>query len=242
MSFPYKAVLFDWAYTLVDLVDEDDRAAFVRLADFLHGRGVDLPDFETLFATYQDLFYGLIDESRRTHREACFETVLNYLFFYYGIKLEGRASWEETLVAYYEVIHRVRTVYPDVVCTLESMQEAGVRMGVVSNTTNPKFIKDEERHRTRLDRFFEFALYSSDMPYRKPHPSIFRAAVERLELDVRDILFVGDHLKMDIAGAQAVGMSAAWLNRSGSALTDSVNPDYQLTSLSDLLQITPFKV
>ena len=82
MNFPYRAVLFDWAYTLVDLVDEDDRAAFVRLADFLHGRGVDLPNFETLFATYQDLFYGLIDESRRTHREACFETVLNYLFFY----------------------------------------------------------------------------------------------------------------------------------------------------------------
>jgi FMN phosphatase YigB (HAD superfamily) len=66
--------------------------------------------------------------------------------------------------------------------------------------------------------------------------------VERLGLDVRDILFVGDHLKMDIAGAQAVGMPAAWLNRSGSVLTDSVKPDYQLTSLSDLLQITPFKV
>jgi FMN phosphatase YigB (HAD superfamily) len=37
-------------------------------------------------------------------------------------------------------------------------------------------------------------------------------------------------------------MSTAWLNRNGSALADGVNPDYQLTSLSDLLQITPFKV
>ena len=242
MSFPYKAVLFDWAYTLVDLVDEDDHAAFVRLTDFLRDKGVALPDFATLFTAYQDLFYGLIDESRRTHREACFETVLRYLFFRYGIETDGYVSWREILTVYYDVIHGVRTMYPDVVHTLESMQDAGVRMGVVSNTTNPKFIKDEERRRVGLDRFFEFALYSSDMPYRKPHPTIFLAAVERLGLHAEDVLFVGDHLQMDVAGAQAVGMPAAWLNRNGSASIDGIIPDYQLTHLSDLLQIEPLKV
>ena len=33
MTFPYKAILFDWAYTLVDLVQEDDRAAFESMMD-----------------------------------------------------------------------------------------------------------------------------------------------------------------------------------------------------------------
>ncbi|HJO01285.1 MAG TPA: HAD family hydrolase, partial [Nitrospinaceae bacterium] len=187
-------------------------------------------------------FYGLINESRQTHREACFETVLRHLFFQYGIKIEGRTSWKEILTIYYEVIHGVRTIYPDVISTLERFRDSGVRMGVISNTTNPQFIKDEERHRTGLNPYFEFALYSSSTPYRKPHPSIFNAAIARLQMDAEDILFVGDNLQMDVAGPQAVGISAAWLNRGGSSLSDSIIPDYQINSLSELLQIEPLKV
>ena len=107
---------------------------------------------------------------------------------------------------------------------------------------NPEFIKIEELRRTGLGRYFEFALYSSSAPYRKPHPSIFRAAISRLQVNAKDILFVGDNLIMDVEGPQAVGMSAAWLNRNGSSLTNGIVPDYQVTSLSELLQIAPLKV
>ena len=86
MNFPYKAILFDWAYTLVDLVSEDDRAAFLELMNFLKKQDVKLPEFELIFSEYQDLFSGLIKESRHTHREVNFETVLRYLFFKYGIE------------------------------------------------------------------------------------------------------------------------------------------------------------
>ena len=97
MNFPYKAVLFDWAYTLVDLVCEDDRVAFSEMMKFLKDQGVKLPEFELIFSEYQDLFYGLIKESRQTHREIDFETVLRHLFFKYGIEIEGRVSWKEIL-------------------------------------------------------------------------------------------------------------------------------------------------
>ena len=61
MNFPYKAILFDWAYTLVDLVSEDDRAAFLELMRFLKEKDVELPEFELIFREYQDLFYKKID-------------------------------------------------------------------------------------------------------------------------------------------------------------------------------------
>ena len=57
MNFPYKAILFDWAYTLVDLVSEDDRAAFLELMRFLKDKDVELPEFELIFSEYQGLFY-----------------------------------------------------------------------------------------------------------------------------------------------------------------------------------------
>lgn len=242
MTFPYKAILFDWAYTLVDLVQEDDRAAFLEMTEFLREKKIELPDFELLFGSYQELFYGLINESRQTHREACFETVLRHLFFGYKIEIDNRTSWKDILTVYYEVIHSVRIIYPDVVETLELLRDAGVRMGIISNTTNPEFIKNEELRRTELGQYFEFTLYSSSTPYRKPHPSIFRAAISRLQVNVEDILFVGDNLIMDVEGPQAVGMSAAWLNRNGSSLTRRIIPDYQITSLSELLRLAPLKV
>ena len=241
MNFPYKAILFDWAYTLVDLVSEDDRAAFLELMNFLKKKDVKLPEFELIFSEYQDLFYGLIKESRHTHREVNFETVLRYLFFKYGIEVDGRATWEEILIVYYKVIHRVRLVYPEVVSTLKTLADSGVRMGIISNTTNPEFIKEKELCQTGLSTYFEFAIFSSGTPYRKPHPSIFNAAISRLNIKAENILFVGDDLKMDVLGAQSVRMPTAWLNRDRSTLVENITPLYQITSLSELLVIKPLE-
>ena len=234
--------MFDWAYTLVDLVREDDRVAFLEMMNFLKKKDVKLPEFELIFTEYQDLFYGLIKESRQTHREANFEIVLRYLFFKHGIEIEKRSSWKDILTVYYKVIHGVRRVYPDVVSTLKPFKESGIRMGIISNTTNPVFIKDEELRRTGLSTYFEFAIFSSSTPYRKPHPSIFNAAISRLNLEAENILFVGDDLKTDVMGAQSVGMQTAWLNRDLSELVENITPHYQITSLSELLVIETLEI
>ena len=73
MNIAIKAVVFDWAWTLVDLVDEDDKRQFLKMFGFLRERGVSLPDFDDCYQTYREVFYKMIDESRKTHREACFE-------------------------------------------------------------------------------------------------------------------------------------------------------------------------
>ena len=234
--------MFDWAYTLVDLVSEDDRAAFLELMIFLKKKDVELPEFELIFSEYQDLFYGLIKESRSSHREVNFETVLRHLFFKHGIEIEGRATWKEILIVYYDVIHGVRLVYPEVVNTLNTLADSGVRMAIISNTTNPEFIKEKELSQTGLSTFFEFAIFSSGTPYRKPHPSIFNAAISRLNIKAENILFVGDDLKMDVLGPQSVGIATAWLNRDRSVLVENITPRYQITSLSELLVIEPFKI
>ena len=234
--------MFDWAYTLVDLVREDDRMAFLELMNFLKKKDVKLPEFELIFSEYQDLFYGLIKESRQTHREANFEIVLRYLFFKHGIEIEKRSSWKDILTVYYKVIHGVRRVYPDVMGTLKYFKESGIRMGIISNTTNPQFIKEEELCRTGLSTYFEFAIFSSTTPYRKPHPSIFNAAISRLNLEAENILFVGDDLKTDVMGAQSVGMQTAWLNRGLSELVENITPHYQITSLSELLVIETLEI
>lgn len=238
MNFPFKAVLFDWAYTLVDLVEEDDAAAFRKLIDFLSEKGFRLNDFETIFSTYQELFHSMIRISRETHREACFEHVLKYLLFQNQIDLAGKTTLHELMTVYFKEIYAPRKVYPDTLPTLQTLKAAGMRMGIVSNTTNPGFMKDFERVSLGLDPFFEFSIYSSEVPYRKPHSSIFNLAMQRLGLKPDEILFVGDSPETDVVGAQGVGMRAVWLNRDKSSQWDGVQPDYEIDSLADLLKIT----
>ncbi|NIQ03481.1 MAG: HAD-IIIA family hydrolase [Nitrospinaceae bacterium] len=236
-GFPFKAVLFDWAHTLVDLMDEDDRVPLELIHDHLAGLGFTVPDFQKFYDTYHDLFFGMIEISRVTHREARFDHVLQYLLAQNDIHLNGKVRLQDLLKMYYEKIYSRRRVFPEVIETLASLKNSGIAMAVVSNTTNPGSMKDYEQTLMGLDSYFQFSIYSSEVPYRKPHPSIFQLALDRLNMKPEEVLFVGDNLRMDVQGAQSVGMKAAWLNRKGRALTDPVEPDYTLQSLAEILKL-----
>ena len=116
---------------------------------------------------------------------------------------------------------------------MNSLKNIGVRMGVVSNTTNPRFMKENEMQATGLAPFFDFAIYSSDAPYRKPHPSIFQLAIESLKLKPEEILFVGDTAETDIIGAQSVGMKTAWI-RMGRSYPLENKPDFEIDHVKEL--------
>ena len=87
------------------------------------------------------------------------------------------------------------------------------------------------------NKFFEFAIYSSDTRYRKPHPSIFELAIQNLNMKPEEILFVGDNVSVDVVGAKNVGMKSAWINRERKDILAGFEPDYELHSLEDLLRI-----
>ena len=47
--------------------------------------------------------------------------------------------------------------------------------------------------------------------YGKPHPPIYRLALERLGLSKEKVLAIGDGLPTDVAGAEAFGIHCAWV-------------------------------
>jgi putative hydrolase of the HAD superfamily len=58
---------------------------------------------------------------------------------------------------------------------------------------------------------------SSEHGLMKPHPSIFAAALQLLDVAATDAVMVGDSLRQDVEGALAVGMRAILLNRGDTA-------------------------
>lgn len=108
------------------------------------------------------------------------------------------------------------------------------RLGIVSNfdyAPTAHWILDREG----VTGLFETVVVSADVGWRKPKAAIFEAALSRLGIGPADALFVGDRADIDVVGAKAMGMPAAWLNPNGDALPPGIPaPDYELRALTDL--------
>ena len=67
----------------------------------------------------------------------------------------------------------------------------------------------------------------------KPHPSIFRAALELMQVPAVEAVMVGDSLAHDVAGARAAGMRGILLAR-GRAVPSAGDDVPVIRSLAEL--------
>jgi HAD superfamily hydrolase (TIGR01549 family) len=131
-----------------------------------------------------------------------------------------------------------RTVFEDAHATLDWLRERGYRLGAVTNRHLGGPVFREEMRRYGLLHYFEVLSISCDVGYMKPHPRIFRHALENLSLSPEETMMVGDSLRADVRGAQALGMTAVWRRRdSAREDAEGVEPDYVVDSLWELTEL-----
>ena len=97
-------------------------------------------------------------------------------------------------------------LYEDAPPVLEELRRHGLKLGLVSNTGRnlDAFVA---HHRLDVDA----AIGSGAFGRTKPHPTIFRAVLERLEVEPADAAMVGDSIEDDVDGARAAGIERAFL-------------------------------
>lgn len=74
--------------------------------------------------------------------------------------------------------------------TLQALQNAGIRLGIVSSKMHKQYAIDIGR--CDMDRFMETAVLAEDTEQHKPHPEPLLEALRRLQLQPEDVLYVGD--------------------------------------------------
>ena len=110
-------------------------------------------------------------------------------------------------------------LYDDVPSILECLAEEGLETAVISNWDSrlPGLLQE-----LGVADSLEPIVYSAGVGFEKPHPGIFESALASLGLEPEDVLHVGDSRRRDVEGAQAVGMSALCLDRSGGGDLESL--------------------
>jgi putative hydrolase of the HAD superfamily len=66
----------------------------------------------------------------------------------------------------------------------------------------------QEMNSVCLSGYFDPIIVSGDFGYRKPDRRLFKAALNAMEMQASEVLFVGNDMYHDFYGAQEVGMKA----------------------------------
>ncbi len=84
------------------------------------------------------------------------------------------------------------------------------KVGIVTNN-----LVDEQVRKLKesgIEHLVDCMITSEEAGITKPHPDIFNALLERLDVTADEAVMIGDYWAGDIAGAHALGIRCIWIN------------------------------
>jgi putative hydrolase of the HAD superfamily len=196
-----EAVLFDWGDTLMrwapdpEFLDDGHRAGLAAI-----GRDVDPAITSRFRDVYLPKFFaqGVIEEVE-------YPGEVRALLGEFGIEVS-----DDELLRFLEAEHAAWAPARQLAATthalLEALRDRGLKLGLVSNAIDPPGLLHRDLEQLGVAQRLDVAVFSSETGRRKPDPSIFEAALSRLDVAPARALMVGDSVANDIAGAKALGM------------------------------------
>jgi putative hydrolase of the HAD superfamily len=200
---PIDAVIFDWGGTLTAWHDIDFHAESLALAQAVVNADHDLEVSRERLHRAGSVIWG----RSRDHQQS--STVAD-LFTEAGLEHDP-----DLLTAYWEFWEPHTFTDPAVRPTWTALRDAGVKVGVLSNTIWPRAWHERIFERDGVLDLVDGAVYTSEVPWTKPSPHAFQAALEAVgAAEPARCVYVGDRLFDDVWGAQNAGLRAVHLPHS----------------------------
>jgi putative hydrolase of the HAD superfamily len=121
-------------------------------------------------------------------------------------------------------------LFPDAGQTLSCLRTSGLKLGLITNGSIR--MQSRKLQCLALSPLFDSILISDAEGISKPDRQIFHRALDRLNTNPAQAVFVGDHPEIDVAGARAAGMQAIW--RRDPTVSRIVEADGVIEELGDL--------
>ncbi|PEK92182.1 2-haloalkanoic acid dehalogenase [Bacillus mycoides] len=108
-----------------------------------------------------------------------------------------------------------------------------IKVGIITNGSTQR--QKEKIINTNLNRYFDTIIISEEAGFSKPDKLIFELALNKLNVQSEDVLFVGDDLEKDIAGCQNANIKGIWFNPNMIKNNTDTKPYAEITSFDNLL-------
>lgn len=228
-----KAVIFDLGSTLIEYEAIPwpilGRECSLATRKFLIREEYSVPEPEE--------FANLFDAAKDPYRLRAAEEYIEWSIPLAAADLLKRLGIEisDNLIdrmfdAYYEPVDKRLFVYEDTVDTLSRIKSRYECIGLISNTVFPERTHLAELKRFGIEPYLSFALFSSNLGIRKPHPEVFLRGSREAGFAPEECVYIGDRYLEDITGPSGVGMPAI--------LKVTANRDYPAEFPSGMRTIT----
>jgi len=134
----------------------------------------------------------------------------------------------------WEPLFKKIKLYKNVIEVLNELKKAGFKLGLLSD-----FPPETKLENLGLSGIFDAVLCSERSGTLKPHPLSFKELASAMGMPCEKILYAGNSLSYDIAGAAGAGMKTAWVKSPlipGNGLK-KIKPDFSFASYRQLLRI-----
>jgi putative hydrolase of the HAD superfamily len=92
--------------------------------------------------------------------------------------------------------------------------------------------------RIGIAHWFERSVHAREVGVLKPHAAVFHKVVEATDLQLHEVVYVGDDPLADIEGARQAGMRAVWINRNAEQWPIQLTePERTVTTLRELANL-----
>lgn len=124
------------------------------------------------------------------------------------------------------------TPFADVPAALLQLRAAGLKTAILSNGSRHSI--QQVVVNSGLTTSFDHLISVDEVRLFKPHPKVYQLAMDTLQLDKNDILFVSCN-SWDATGAKYFGYPVCWINRTGAVFDElGVSPDLVRRDVGDL--------
>ncbi|MBJ8106405.1 MULTISPECIES: HAD-IA family hydrolase [Bacillus cereus group] len=108
-----------------------------------------------------------------------------------------------------------------------------IKVGIITNGSTQR--QTAKIINTNLNNYFDTIIISEEVGFSKPDKRIFELALNKLNMQPEDVLFVGDDLEKDIAGCQNANIKGIWFNPNMFKNNTDIKPYAEITSFDNLL-------
>jgi putative hydrolase of the HAD superfamily len=241
-----RAILFDIGSTLWSSPAEDAVAlagCYGRGRDILVSAALgDVPTIEALIEAVEGHFARWEDVWRAEPGQVLQPPTNDYVAeALRGVGIEPEAgalrAFTDAILETSVYTAKVQAEEPGMSEALADLRRLGLRLACVSNAFMGAAVLDQIMLERGLGQHLELTVSSCELGYRKPHPQIYQAALDKLGIEAVEAVFVGDRLDADVEGPAALGMRTVLTHqyRQEDPAGAKVKPDAVIRHLSELV-------
>lgn len=230
-----KAVMFDCYNTLLRYLSKEDKEGIwemmITAISYVTKKKVSVTpeELEGLYLQSCQKVEKKCIKEFGIHAETIYSDVWYHVLMKLGISSKkAREKAEDVLLLHRIYIREKKHLFPNVEQELLELKKQGIKLALLSNAQTC-FVRHELPQ--EIWKLFDAAVVSQEVNLKKPSKEVFKMLFSELEVEPKDVVFVGDSATDDMIPSGELGCHSVMI----------VKDEKKDTGLSHVIPFSPYK-